>query len=85
MNRDLGDEPGDGEGTGGDLGGARISRNSFRKLLCCPFFPFAKFRAKVDMLAISLQPKFRAKVDSWAACEGRASYGTVTHQGRRKK
>ena len=46
----------------------RVSRNSFRNLLCCPFFRCAKFRAKFDMLTISLQLKFRAKVDS---CQGR--------------
>ena len=40
------------------LGRAGVSRNSFRNLLCCPFFRCAKFRAKFDMLTISLEPKF---------------------------
>ena len=66
------------------LGGGTNFAKFFSKVAMLSIFPFAKFRAKVDMLAISLQPKFRAKVHSWAACEGRASYGTVTHQGRRK-
>ena len=40
------------------LGQAGVSRNSFRNLLCCAFFRCAKFRAKFDMLSISLQRKF---------------------------
>ena len=37
----------------------RVSRISFRNLICCPFIRFAKFRAKLDMLSIFPQPKFQ--------------------------
>ena len=41
------------------LGLTRVSRISFRNLICCPFIRFAKFRAKLDMLSIFPQPKFQ--------------------------
>lgn len=44
------------------LGRLGLSRNSFRKLLCCPFFRFAKFHSKFDMLAFFFQPKFKPGV-----------------------
>ena len=47
------------------LGRARVSRNSFRNLLCCAFFRCAKFRAKFDMLCISPKPKLSRNSPPW--------------------